>query len=460
MLAGPAPVAPEANRGIADEPEREDGDGQEDEGHVVEGHEQEERNEEEAAAHGVAACAVHEYMLAMRAEDTPSPNLACSVPEFAGAAAAHSCSVGRSHVAVVASQGAVLCAGRWLQCVANGLIGMNGYEFQREGLTAARLPWPAAAVRSGNGFSVAVRRGGGAACCWCSRPRHGGDPVLPAVLLGLPAGDPIALLDAGPRGVVVVTASGLALFWRVGSLAEIASGDGLAAARIAGLSGRRMRRLACGDRVVMAETADGVLLCWRWGDKDVSQVPLPQPPKEAPAFPLRCMVANYSNFAYADAAGRVWHQWWTSSRGAATPLRVLLPDAQRAVRLAAAERQGNPDIPVFLFEGDPEPPLVVALTERGELWDCSDWRGPCRSISAAQPELRGLLPCGGSAASCILLVPHASGGKARLTLFARIAMRIGIPCDPLREVITPFVVHEVYLTGHSSDPFGNTVARD
>eukprot|EP01062_Namystynia_karyoxenos_P013777 TRINITY_DN14952_c0_g1_i1.p1 TRINITY_DN14952_c0_g1~~TRINITY_DN14952_c0_g1_i1.p1 ORF type:complete len:445 (+),score=80.18 TRINITY_DN14952_c0_g1_i1:91-1425(+) len=386
-----------------------------------------------AAAPAGAAEAVYEYTLATRR--------ARRAPELAGAAGVRSCSVSFPHVSLVDRRGVVFSAGNneW------GALGTGDCN-PRDGLAATRLPWPAAAVSVGRGFSVAVRQGGAAVFWWGDDVCGGHNPVaLPAALQGLPVGDPVTLLDAGGNGVVAVTASGVALFWgRYYSwFRDVHVHD--VAAPIAAFTGRRLRDLACGEQFVTAETADGVLLCREWGRPDARQVPQPQPPNEAPAFPLRCLVANFSRIAYADAVGRVWQQHVPFVAGVSSPRRALLPEAQRAVRLAAAEGEGD-----YYRVEDPH---VLALTERGELWDCPEL-GPCRSISAAQPELpRGLLPYGGPAARRILLVQDSSGGKARLVLFARIAMRIGVPSDPVRELLPPFVVHEAYITGPASDPF-------
>eukprot|EP01062_Namystynia_karyoxenos_P013178 TRINITY_DN14748_c0_g1_i4.p1 TRINITY_DN14748_c0_g1~~TRINITY_DN14748_c0_g1_i4.p1 ORF type:complete len:323 (+),score=55.60 TRINITY_DN14748_c0_g1_i4:71-970(+) len=99
---------------------------------------------------------------------------------------------------------------------------------------------------------------------------------------------------------------------------------------------------------------------------------------------------------------------------------------------------------------------IVALTEAGELWDVSD-PAACRSISARLPPRQGLVPCGGVVARRVVLVPDHCGGRRRLTLFARLSIRLEIPGDPVREVLAPLVVHGDYITGPSSDPFGPPV---
>eukprot|EP01062_Namystynia_karyoxenos_P013779 TRINITY_DN14952_c0_g1_i3.p1 TRINITY_DN14952_c0_g1~~TRINITY_DN14952_c0_g1_i3.p1 ORF type:complete len:464 (+),score=88.37 TRINITY_DN14952_c0_g1_i3:86-1393(+) len=371
------------------------------------------------AAAAPADAAVYEYSFATRRVRR--------APEFAGAAGMRSCSVGASHVALVDARGTVLSAG----CYVLGQLG-TGYGIPRDRLSAALLPWPAAAVRSGREFSVAVRRGGGDVFWWGIDWTAGRCSWTPASLQGLPIGDPVALLDASESGVVAVTASGVALAWGMfGDCKRVA------AVPIAALTGRHLRNLACSSFLVAAETEDGVLLMWQWGDQDATQAPQPQPPNEAPAFPLRCLVVSDLSIWYADAVGRVWQQ--RAGGYAEPPGRTPLPETQRAVRLAIATSTNFKE-------------RVAVLTERGELWDCTA-RGP-RSISAARPELpRGLLPYGGPAARRILLVQDSSGGKARLVLFARIAMRIGVPSDPVRELLPPFVVHEAYITGPASDPF-------
>eukprot|EP01062_Namystynia_karyoxenos_P072227 TRINITY_DN681_c0_g2_i1.p2 TRINITY_DN681_c0_g2~~TRINITY_DN681_c0_g2_i1.p2 ORF type:complete len:443 (+),score=106.07 TRINITY_DN681_c0_g2_i1:79-1407(+) len=389
-----------------------------------------------AVAPADAEPTVYEYQHQMRVAEGEDRFGHAGLPPAAGLLR---CSVGWGHAAFVAAQGTVLCAGENEE----GQLGV-GDDLPRVGFTAPRLPWPAAAVRCGGAFCVALRRGGAAVCSWGDRDRigRGGDSARPAEVPGLPAGDPVVLLEAGYHSVIAVTASGAAYGWGMGVSSRIVavgvSAYEEAPVRIAELSGRRLRRLACGCTSSLAETEEGELLLWGGLAPHLRAVPA-----DGVAFPLRCMAccSVATPFALADAAGRVWtvEEWDHHVGMPYRPVKVeraALPEGRRAVRVATARDE-----------------IIVVLTVCGELWDCGDLRN-CRRIGAQLPAPpRGLLPCGGADSDRVLLLPDPSCGRARLRLFARVAVRLGLPTDPLRAALVPYAVDGCYVTGPENDPF-------
>eukprot|EP01062_Namystynia_karyoxenos_P050178 TRINITY_DN38896_c0_g1_i1.p1 TRINITY_DN38896_c0_g1~~TRINITY_DN38896_c0_g1_i1.p1 ORF type:complete len:473 (+),score=84.76 TRINITY_DN38896_c0_g1_i1:208-1419(+) len=350
------------------------------------------------------------------------------------------------------SQGKVwlTAAGRVLGLGGNedGQLGV-GDQVDREGVTAARLPWAAAAVRAVGGFRVALRRGGSALCTWGKILGRGGDRAIPAEVLGLPADDPVVLLEVGGviQGghVLFVTASGEVYGWGSNSNGQLALGPTARAARpmrIAALSGRGLQRLACchNDTLSVAETADGQLLCFGVFDLMLDTALPPRPlPVHALAFPLRSLAVDYPTIAAADALGKIWRT--EIPRGLEEGFcPVPLPAPERAVCVAVC----------FIT---PSQCGTVALTASGRLWDYPE-DGPCRSIHEANPGLPlGLLPRGSERTSQWFLMPNLCGGKERLSLFARIAVRLGLPSDPVRAVLTGLAVHEAFITGPNHEPF-------
>eukprot|EP01062_Namystynia_karyoxenos_P046006 TRINITY_DN3431_c2_g1_i6.p1 TRINITY_DN3431_c2_g1~~TRINITY_DN3431_c2_g1_i6.p1 ORF type:complete len:169 (+),score=38.80 TRINITY_DN3431_c2_g1_i6:38-508(+) len=97
--------------------------------------------------------------------------------------------------------------------------------------------------------------------------------------------------------------------------------------------------------------------------------------------------------------------------------------------------------------------------ESGALWilvqsaadgDPASWV----NVSAAQPELPlGLLPIDSCWSNRVVLLPDVSCGRHRTQLFARIAVRLKLPSDPLRTVLLRFAVQSCYLGGPEDDPF-------
>eukprot|EP01062_Namystynia_karyoxenos_P021656 TRINITY_DN18255_c0_g1_i7.p2 TRINITY_DN18255_c0_g1~~TRINITY_DN18255_c0_g1_i7.p2 ORF type:complete len:393 (+),score=70.55 TRINITY_DN18255_c0_g1_i7:123-1301(+) len=270
----------------------------------------------------------------------------------------------------------------------------------------APLPWPAAAVSCGHRFGVALRRGGLGVCSWGWRSggrlgRDGGDGT-PREVAGLPAGERVALLEAGGSFAMAVTSRGEAYGWGSNRFGALATGSlGVVRPevlpvprRIAALSDRGLRRLACGGVLAVAETLGGELL--GWGALPGGKTPIPVPLPSAAgriAFPLRSLAAGRGAAGAADAAGRLWVLWQGDDR---VLVQAQLPAGERVARAATCYGSGYG--------------VVVALTAQGRLWDCRK-TCPCRCITAAHPQLPlGLLPCGGPWAPRVTLIPDPSCG--------------------------------------------------
>eukprot|EP01062_Namystynia_karyoxenos_P048400 TRINITY_DN3681_c1_g1_i1.p1 TRINITY_DN3681_c1_g1~~TRINITY_DN3681_c1_g1_i1.p1 ORF type:complete len:529 (+),score=55.11 TRINITY_DN3681_c1_g1_i1:77-1588(+) len=368
---------------------------------------------------------------------------------------ATSCCRGARHQASVSANGLVFCKGENY----GGVLGV-GDRMPRKGFVRVRLPWLAAAVSCGDSFSVALRRGGTAVCSWGEEGvmlGRSGASKLPAEVQGLPPGDPVALLEAGPRSVIAVTQSGDAYGWGSNMSGELAlpltTRQGGVPLRIAALSGRGLRRLTCGGsgrngsiRFAVAETGAGELL--GWGVLPVQAAvsaarQVPQPPRQLHPragriiFPLRTVAAGCAAaVAVADGAGQLWCLW----EGQDNLASVGLPTMERVVRAAVGEA-------ICLGANA----FIVALTAGGCLWECRA-AAFCRSITAAHPDLLGLLPCKTRAGS-VPLIADVCGGIARLRLLARIAVRLRLPCDPVHAILTGFVVHQDFMTGPADAPF-------
>eukprot|EP01062_Namystynia_karyoxenos_P055039 TRINITY_DN45733_c0_g3_i1.p1 TRINITY_DN45733_c0_g3~~TRINITY_DN45733_c0_g3_i1.p1 ORF type:complete len:451 (+),score=79.58 TRINITY_DN45733_c0_g3_i1:66-1355(+) len=358
------------------------------------------------------------------------------VSELAAALPLVDCSVGGKYIALLAPRGAMLCQGDNLR----GHLGA-GDKAVREGLNAPRLPWPAAAVRCGGDFGVALSREG-MVCSWGydgAELGRGGSGSSPAPVDALPWDDPVMFLDAGLDFAIAVTRAGDVYGWGSNRSGQLALGRTIRIAhapqRVAPLCGRGLRRIACGGSFAIAETQSQVL---SWGPPVHGHAhlqPTPLPPSGGSvSFPLRSLAAGDRCAAAADAAGRLWCLWQWG--GSLTP--GGLPAGEGVVRVTAGTE--------FVS-------VVVALTEEGRLWDCPK-RGFCRRIAAADGPLLGLLPRGGPAAKRILLIPDSCGGKTRLRLFSRIAMRHGVPSDPVLGVLCGLMVHGDYITGELDAPFG------
>eukprot|EP01062_Namystynia_karyoxenos_P040783 TRINITY_DN29693_c0_g1_i3.p1 TRINITY_DN29693_c0_g1~~TRINITY_DN29693_c0_g1_i3.p1 ORF type:complete len:540 (+),score=50.28 TRINITY_DN29693_c0_g1_i3:168-1622(+) len=341
------------------------------------------------------------------------------------------CSEGDTHTAVLCLSGAIL----------DGQTDAGDTESTLS-FPPVHLPWRAAAVSSGTHFAVAHGRGAApAVCSWGAYVlgRPCGDVHRPSVVEGLPHGDPIVLLEAGPAFAVAATASGEVWVW--GETEGLLPGKLTTrkAERVEQLSGRGVRRLACGSCTVVAETCGGELL--RFGLQYVAgsferrecQLKGLQPHTGSVAFPLRSLAAGVTvRAAAADAAGQLWLLWSERSMLG----RSGLPRTEIVVRAAVAGANC----------------CVVALTAAGCLWDCRA-TAPCRVITTmnytgyGRTRVRGLpaglLPYGGSSARGVMLLPDLSCGlrRCRLLLLAAVVRCKTLPGGQmLHTALAPFLV--------------------
>eukprot|EP01062_Namystynia_karyoxenos_P014140 TRINITY_DN15096_c0_g1_i3.p1 TRINITY_DN15096_c0_g1~~TRINITY_DN15096_c0_g1_i3.p1 ORF type:complete len:467 (+),score=86.06 TRINITY_DN15096_c0_g1_i3:65-1465(+) len=374
-----------------------------------------------------------------REEEQRADFVARPAPEFSAAGGLLDAGGANDYIAAVAARGTVAC-----------------FNSARRSRGTAPLPWPAAGISCGcddSFYGAAFRRGGGAVCIWNLEDASfgGGGPMLglpPGEVFdaaeviqvaGLPPGDPVVAVEAGDGVAFARTASGAVYGWG-GEFAEA----GLAPTRTTAIpvaSRHRVRRIVGSPYCLLAETEHDQLAYLDCYHSDFDRAPelVPVRLRRRVAFPLRHAAAGCPALILADALGAVFRIYYLGSPR--KPKRVRLPEGQRAVRVAGG-RSGA------MFG----PALLVALTESGELWDCH--RSRARSISAAHPGLPlGLQPCGGFEAERILLLPDRCCGKARLRLCARIAVRLGLPCDPLREVLPRYAVASCYIVGPPHDPF-------
>eukprot|EP01062_Namystynia_karyoxenos_P022843 TRINITY_DN18790_c0_g1_i1.p1 TRINITY_DN18790_c0_g1~~TRINITY_DN18790_c0_g1_i1.p1 ORF type:complete len:470 (+),score=52.62 TRINITY_DN18790_c0_g1_i1:69-1412(+) len=340
------------------------------------------------------------------------------------------CCIGLNHASLLTARGEVLCWGN----NNSGQLGV-GDRRPRVGLRAARLPWPAHAVSSGNCFSVALRRGGGAICSWGWRDQgrlgRGGDTAVPAAVVGLPRGDPVSLLAAGGAAVIAVTQSGEAYGW--GGIEAMCGGgvrDSQCAVRLPLLCGRGFKRLACGCDFGLAETHEGTLMAFGHVPGQPYTAPRSlRPSAGRVAFPLRSLAAGHYAAAAADAAGRLWCLWPQQDLAGA-----VLPPSERVVRAAVA--------------GLATDRFAVALTAEGRLWECQPG-ATCRSIVHAARVLQGtvLLPCRGSCADRIVFTPDPSCGLSRCRLLFLIAGRCGLlPGGQMRRAaLATFLMDECWI---------------
>eukprot|EP01062_Namystynia_karyoxenos_P057439 TRINITY_DN4848_c0_g1_i4.p1 TRINITY_DN4848_c0_g1~~TRINITY_DN4848_c0_g1_i4.p1 ORF type:complete len:395 (+),score=78.86 TRINITY_DN4848_c0_g1_i4:94-1278(+) len=344
----------------------------------------------------------------------PEPGLAALCP-------LRDCSVGHILAVLPLRRGAgVLCAG----CNDLGQLGV-GDRAEWDGFQPTATPLlSAAAVYVGCSASAALLRDG-SVHTWGRDRAIGRDGcgLRPAAVGGLP---PVALLAAGTLHFMCITTADEAYSWATHSMPGRWCSP--RPTRIAALSGLRVRRLACGAEMGAAELSRGALRVWCSAEMQ---------PVEADAgamhFPLRDLVCSNGPAFAADASGAVW---CVKIGLGGVSVKETIAQRRRAVRLAALSN------------------AAVALTADGEIWLFNSRRF-CRSVNAAHPQLPlGLVPYGGSNTMKIVLAPDHCGGRGRLGLFARIAARKGIPCDPVREIITPYMVLGAYITGHSADPFG------
>eukprot|EP01062_Namystynia_karyoxenos_P030726 TRINITY_DN22899_c0_g1_i1.p1 TRINITY_DN22899_c0_g1~~TRINITY_DN22899_c0_g1_i1.p1 ORF type:complete len:455 (+),score=41.96 TRINITY_DN22899_c0_g1_i1:76-1365(+) len=307
-----------------------------------------------------------------------------------------------------------------------GQLGV-GDSVPRRAFARVRLPWAAASVRCGKGFCVALRRGGGAVCSWgrgCLGRDGGGS--LPAEVQGLPAGDPVVLIDAARHFAAAVTQSGEVYGWGDGF-------HGTSAVRITELCGSPVRRIACGPDSLVAETCDKQLLCW-----EPAAAELERCGRARIAFPLRSLGVGRYQAAAADAKWRLWCKWYGDQFH-----YVRLPRRESVVRVASA---GS---------------LIVAVTVWGCLWDCRHMepRSPlsliertfCRRISVGRAPPLVRLPWGGSATDRILLVPDLCCGlpRTRLLLLAAGRRRLLPGGEMVRSALALFLVDEEFIVEKS-----------
>eukprot|EP01062_Namystynia_karyoxenos_P005701 TRINITY_DN11971_c0_g1_i3.p1 TRINITY_DN11971_c0_g1~~TRINITY_DN11971_c0_g1_i3.p1 ORF type:complete len:470 (+),score=47.74 TRINITY_DN11971_c0_g1_i3:75-1412(+) len=388
-----------------------------------------------AAQPGRAAAA----MSAICAYD-PRDGAMREVPELALARPVVDCCVAPFGVVLLTAGGEVLC--HMGDC--EGPLGV-GDSAPRGGLRVVRFPWPAAAVCCD--FDpvrfVAFRDGGTEVCSLRPRDADGvgrsGDHDLPAMVEGLPRGDPVKLLVAGGRGTIVITQSDEAYGWCVGRSEAI---QGAFYGRIMGrihlsdrvsrlppLCGYRLKRLSWGDGFLLGETREGQLLAF--GCVPLRSWPGTHPELLRPlaghlAFPLRSIAAAGRAAAVADAAGQLWCMWLEQQLA-----RQALPPASSVVRAAVAGGQMQP--------------FAVAVTVWGLLWECRP-DAPCRSIAPLQPLGSTLLPYGGDAQT-VVLIPDLSCGLPRCRLLFLIAGRCGLlPGGLMRRVaLAPFLVYDDWI---------------
>eukprot|EP01062_Namystynia_karyoxenos_P033994 TRINITY_DN24936_c0_g1_i2.p1 TRINITY_DN24936_c0_g1~~TRINITY_DN24936_c0_g1_i2.p1 ORF type:complete len:364 (+),score=52.79 TRINITY_DN24936_c0_g1_i2:26-1093(+) len=244
----------------------------------------------------------------------PCDRALIATPEIAGPRRVIDCSVGSFTAALLSAEGEVLCQG------GNNNLGQLGVgdRLPHAASSPALLPWPAAAVCCGAGFCVALSRGGDAVCSWgwgLAEDSKDGGNCVPDEVPGLPLGDPVVLLRAGLRFAIAVTKSGEAYGWgRCGhgqlALPPVAREEPLPV-RIPLLSGRWLRRLACGAYCAFAETGGGELLGWGCHRSKVPQPPTPlQPSAGSIAFPLQGHLRRSRNPTGARTFGEAprWRQ--------------------------------------------------------------------------------------------------------------------------------------------------------
>eukprot|EP01062_Namystynia_karyoxenos_P013176 TRINITY_DN14748_c0_g1_i2.p1 TRINITY_DN14748_c0_g1~~TRINITY_DN14748_c0_g1_i2.p1 ORF type:complete len:446 (+),score=69.43 TRINITY_DN14748_c0_g1_i2:77-1339(+) len=387
-----------------------------------------------------------------------------ALPVLTACPGVRSCSVGWDHTAVVCGrQRAVRSHG----ANASGQLGAGDTKAHKTYIpTDPPLHW-AASVQCGMKHTVLLRPNG-EVCSWGHSSVLGrdGDPPAPAKVLGLP---PVAAVFPGLGCTIVLTRDDGAYAFGDNALSLPPDTDPGGPVRIAALSGRRLRRIAFAPLLGVAE-AGQQLLWWAFGNQTARtlnvQLPAPLRCGDEVAFPLRSLAAGIEpasasapdpklvHAVAADAQGALWFCTADVASRACSPPRRAALGAERVVKVVAAG--GTSFFVTASRTLRIRRTCIVALTEAGELWDVSD-PAACRSISARLPPRQGLVPCGGVVARRVVLVPDHCGGRRRLTLFARLSIRLEIPGDPVREVLAPLVVHGDYITGPSSDPFGPPV---
>eukprot|EP01062_Namystynia_karyoxenos_P028717 TRINITY_DN21716_c0_g2_i1.p2 TRINITY_DN21716_c0_g2~~TRINITY_DN21716_c0_g2_i1.p2 ORF type:complete len:425 (+),score=83.48 TRINITY_DN21716_c0_g2_i1:86-1276(+) len=323
------------------------------------------------------------------------------------------------------------CRGGEVRCAGDDIFGQCALGAADPPLTAA------VSVGCGAEHTVALH-GDGAVSSWGDGELGRDGDSRPAVITGIP---PVAFLGVGKEFTIVVTHSGDVYGWGWAICGQLALDPTPAHVkypeRIPELCGRGLRRLACASNAVVAEAAAGLL---RWGGAGGWRLELPTALTCSAdmRFPLRGLAHSLSGLFVVVAADRAGAVWFTEDKRG--PLYRILAKT-RAVAAAAARD------------------IAVVLSEEGRLYDVRPHPyangATCREISSVHPQLPlGLLPHGGADSSRVVLLPDHCSGKARLRLFARIAVRLRLPADPLCARLTLYAVNGVYVHGGPEDPFG------
>eukprot|EP01062_Namystynia_karyoxenos_P032820 TRINITY_DN24179_c0_g1_i1.p1 TRINITY_DN24179_c0_g1~~TRINITY_DN24179_c0_g1_i1.p1 ORF type:complete len:467 (+),score=60.05 TRINITY_DN24179_c0_g1_i1:76-1401(+) len=284
------------------------------------------------------------------------------------------------------------------------------------------LPWAAAQVACRVHFHVVLSAEGGRVCTWGCAPAgrlgRGRDFETPEEVKALPRDDPVVSIAVGRDHVIVLTAGGDVYGWgdnRSGQLAlRGAPRRPLPKPfKIDAFSGKGVLRMTCGPCSSYVETGAGQLLV-AGGIMSLSAEPVNT---TGIRFPLRALQVCNKNLsdddpttescAVVDAAGGVWFTTSGGVRGgAAVFARARLPPGEPALSVAVADLS-FPNSRI----------CVLALSETGTLWDCSDPEH-CFDVQARNPYLpRGLQPVcahsGQRSPTTMLLVALPSGGFMR-----------------------------------------------
>eukprot|EP01062_Namystynia_karyoxenos_P006907 TRINITY_DN12413_c0_g1_i7.p1 TRINITY_DN12413_c0_g1~~TRINITY_DN12413_c0_g1_i7.p1 ORF type:complete len:391 (+),score=26.94 TRINITY_DN12413_c0_g1_i7:89-1174(+) len=321
-----------------------------------------------AAAAGEQRSGAAAALAAVCAYD-PATRSVAAVPELAAALPVADASLSSTHTALVDPRGAALCCGsnEW------GELGVSDRR-PRQGLASALLPWPAAAVRCGSFFSVALRRGGTALCSWggsirsFSGPRRRRQRAYRGARAA--AGGPNGSARCGPternrhhserRGLRLgrqhLRAARSRCTHPCGVHSHPHPGAELPRAVAHSLWGSCLSRRNQRQRE---------LLCW---EHLHSSPPVPLRARHGRvAFPLRSLAASCTA-AVADAHGRLWCVWDAGQCQDGLHCGGL-PAGERAVRVAPISGIGMGKEGVF-----------VVATAAGRLWDCrkdtcAEWPG-------------------------------------------------------------------------------------
>eukprot|EP01062_Namystynia_karyoxenos_P022235 TRINITY_DN18512_c0_g1_i2.p2 TRINITY_DN18512_c0_g1~~TRINITY_DN18512_c0_g1_i2.p2 ORF type:complete len:323 (+),score=72.11 TRINITY_DN18512_c0_g1_i2:71-970(+) len=285
-------------------------------------------------------------MIRFLPNDPDDPQCAALTLELAAECAEFS--AGTAFCAVLTPSGEVLCAGENRA----GQLGRRGVD-SCDALLPAHLPWPACSIGCGSHFTSAVRTGGSAICVWGWIDYN---PYEVPVELPLPTRDPIAVLAVGMSYLIVLTVADEAFGMGQNGCGELALGQPTRMirelVRIPALSGRGIRKIACGDSFGIAETSGGELLGWGRGGSywaNTRGINFRAQPEALPGagagirFPLQELTASGPRAAAVDAAGAAWLWEWMEDCHV-TPGRARPPTAEPGPlgARAAEERVASP----------------------------------------------------------------------------------------------------------------------